>query len=226
MGEIKNSLLIIGSAKHSQSTSESLGNYLQQRLSTNGVQASSVKLYQHILSQSDKESLLKSLNDSDLWILSMPLYIDSTPYLVVKWMEWMVEIHSSIQRLSEKQMMAIVNCGFPESKHNELAVSISQQFAKTIGVKWLGGLSLGGGEVIHGDPLETKGGMIRHAKQALDLSAEAILSGEKIPEYAKDIMAKSFVPTWIYTLVGEVGWRQQARQYNQQKHLKDRPYEE
>ncbi len=225
MPKLKQTLILVGSAKHPKSTSESLGNYLQKRLEAQGVETYKLKLYQHVFQPSAREKMLEFMNDSDLWVLTFPLYIDSTPYIVVKWMEWVMENKQRIENLSEKKFLPIVNCGFPEAKHNEVAISICEEFAKEAGLEWLGGLSLGGGESIHGEPLDSKVGMVRHVTTALDLTAEAVADGLVVPDQAITLMAKSFIPKWVYTLVGEVGWRYRAKQNGMQNNLKDRPYD-
>jgi hypothetical protein len=66
----------------------------------------------------------------------------------------------------------------------------------------------------------------RTLRQALDLTAERIAAGEEVPAEAVRLMAKPLVPTWLYVLIGEMGWRRLARQNGVRRMLGARPYEE
>ncbi len=178
-----------------------------------------------MLSENGRQELLDGLQKSDLWLLNFPLYIDATPYMVVKWMEWITSIRDRLGNPEQKKILVTVNCGFPEASHNKLALQITEEFSHAMGLQWLGGLSLGGGEAIKGEPLESKGGMASHVISALDITAEAILSGKPMPEEAKTMMSKSFIPNWLYTLVGEFGWRQQAKKHGKHHDIKNKPYD-
>ena len=48
---------------------------------------------------------------------------------------------------------ALANCGFPEAHHNRTALEICAQFAAAAGMTWAGGLALGAGGAVHGQPL-------------------------------------------------------------------------
>jgi hypothetical protein len=44
------------------------------------------------------------------------------------------------------------------------------------------------------------------------------------PLSAQVLLAKPFIPNWMYKLFGGYGWRQSAKQYGVQKELKRQPY--
>jgi hypothetical protein len=61
-------------------------------------------------------------------------------------------------------------------------------------------------------------------KKALDMAAEMLAQGQAIPVAAQELLAKPFIPAWMYRWMGIFGWRQQAKQYGAQKILKRKPY--
>jgi len=117
-----------------------------------------------------------------------------------------------------------VNCGFPESQHNNTAISICRCFAGEANFEWAGGLALGGGEAISGRPLLKVKGMARNVIKSLELAAIGLAAGKSIPAEAIDLMAKPLIPGRLYTIIGNVGWRRRAKKHNAHKCLKDRPY--
>jgi hypothetical protein len=90
--------------------------------------------------------------------------------------------------------VAIVNSGFPEIHQNAVALAICEEFAAQSGIAWAGGLALGGGGMVGGQPLtETKrsGPPVKHVIQALDLTAAALSDGLPVPAQAVKLMAKN-----------------------------------
>ena len=120
--------------------------------------------------------------------------------------------------------MAILNCGFPEDFHNYTGLAIARQFAEEAGYVWMGGLALGMGGAIDGKPLADCGRMVRNVLKSLDLTAASLDRGEPIPSEAVDLMAKSFLPRWLYIAMGNWGWKKQAKKYGVRKDLYARPY--
>ena len=220
----KNVLLLVGSAKRPHSNSESLGDYLCQRLAERGFETETQRLYRALRSEEGIEALLAATDRADLIVLAAPLYVDCLPALVIQALE-RIAAHCQGRAEKAQRLVALLNCGFPEAAHNDTALAICRQFAREAGFEWAGGLSLGGGQAIGERPLVELGGMMRHAVQALDLTAEALAAGQPIPSEAVEEMAKPFIPAWTYTVMGGLGWRQQAKKHGAQKALHARPYQ-
>jgi hypothetical protein len=127
---------------------------------------------------------------------------------------------------NQKAFAAIVNCGFPESRHTEVALKICRRFAKEIGMRWLGGLGLGGGEAIAGKPLEKAGWLVRNVRRSLQLSAESLSELRTISDEAMELMSKPLVSAWLYRLLGDWGWKRKAKHYGTHKNLMARPFQE
>lgn len=218
-------LLLIGSAKRPHSNSESLGTYLLERLKEQGFEPENLFLHRSLKSDDGTLSLLEAVDRADLIILASPLYIDSLPHLVTKTLELIGEEHHKKERAAPQRFTCIINCGFPEAQHTDTAVAICRKFAMETGFTWAGGLGLGGGESLNAKPLKELGGMVRNTVKSLDLTADALSQGKDVPQEAIELMAKPFIPRWLYILFGGIGWKRRARKYGARKKLNNRPYE-
>jgi len=220
--EEKRVLLLVGSRKApGKSVSEALGAYVIEKMEASGWSSETIFIRTTLQSDRGRATLLEAVEDSDLIILSFPLYVDSLPAFVIRAMEFISA------RRSEKNthLAAIANCGFPEAQHNNVAIAICQRFAHASGLEWAGGLALGMGGAVSGKRLKEQGGMVRNIIKSLDLTVEALVNGESVPDEAIRLMAKPLIPKMLYTTMGNLGWRQQAECYGARKKLRDRPYQ-
>jgi len=229
MSEAKRVLLLVGSARRPQSTSETLGAYLLKRLGEQGWEAETVLLHRAVQSEDKRQALLAQAERADVIVLAFPLYVDGLPATVVRALELIHEHRAEGARRSDQRLLAIVNCGFPEAKHNHMAVAICRQFAQQADFEWLGGLILGGGGVIGGGaisgrPLEEVGAA-HQVVRALDLAASAIAAGEPLPPKATEAFSKPVIPAWAYRWMGWLGWRLEARRNGVLGRLRARPYQ-
>ena len=221
---VRRAVLLVGSAKpEGTSTSQALGKYLLDRIQETG-SATRLIFASHARDGGRMGELLAAVDDADLFILCSPIYVDSLPSLVMHAFE-QVAAHRRIQASAiETGFVTILNCGFPESRHCRAALEICRLFSQSAGFTWAGGLALGGGEIIHGTPLGQVGSVGRRVRQALDETAASLLSGGDVPAGAVKMMAKPLVPTQMYTILGNFGWRQKARKNRVGDHLGDTPF--
>lgn len=227
MKEPESMLLLIGSAKPpGESTSEALGGYLALQLQTRGVNVTTLHVARVMRTEERIQQFLDVTDRVDLIVLAFPLYVDSLPYLVTAALErWADHRQAQIQP-PPGSLLGIANCGFPEAHHNRTALAICRQFVDTVGLEWAGGLALGAGGAIHGQPLSEAGGMVRHIVQALDMTAEALAVGKPAPVEAAELMARPMMPSRLYTFMGDTGWRVQGWRNNVLRQLRDRPFAE
>lgn len=225
MKDQRKALLLVGSAKRPQSTSESLGRYLLARLATRGYETETAILYQSFRADRRCESLLEAAHHADLLVLAFPLYVDSLPSLVIRTLELMAEHRRIKSSRRTQRLAAIVNCGFPEAHQCDTALAICRRFAQETGLEWAGGLALGGGEAINGQPVLKVKGLARNVIKALDLAGEALAAGEPVPQRAIRLMAKPLMPAWTYTWVAGWRWKRRARQHGMRAKLNARPYQ-
>lgn len=216
-------ILLVGSAKPAgESTSEALGRHLLDRLAEGDVTTSIVRV-SHARRDDAERRLLEEVDASDLFVLSAPLYVDALPYLVTRALERIAARRAERSDPPPGRFAAILNCGFPESRHTRTALDIARAFARRAGLEWAGGLGLGGGEAIGGRPLASVGRMGRNASRALDLAADALLEGRSIPLEAVDRMAKPLVPGRLYTAIAGRRWRRAAARHGVGDRLDARP---
>ncbi len=224
MGRPAQALLVIGSPKVSRSTSEALGRHLLDELRDRGVETGVCRLPPTFVSEDEERPPLAALEDADLVILSCPLYADSLPSGVTRFLEIVAAKRAAEGRHGGKRFVALLNCGFPEAGQCDTAIAICRRFAREAALEWAGGLALGGGEAIAGRPLPEAGGAARKARRALALAAEALSEGRPVPPEAVSLMAGRLMPSWMYVLVGSVGWKLRAARHGVLRRINDRPF--
>lgn len=204
-------LLLVGSPGNMRSNSSKIGQYLLDRLGDRGWNIDKECIHQVIRDEKRLESVLDEMDASDLVVLSFPLYVDSIPSPMIRFLEMAYEHRRNMNGTSPR-MMAVCQSGFPESHHNDYALRICSIFAKDAGFRWVGGLSVGGGGAIGGRDLLEGGGMLRNLRSALDLTAEALFEGSDVPLAAKELTNKGIAPPWLYNWIVNRKWKQEARE--------------
>jgi multimeric flavodoxin WrbA len=223
---IQKAVLLVGSPRTRKSTSNSLGGYLFEQLKERSIQTETIFIHTTMNSAERTRAMLDAIDKADLILLAFPLYVDSLPAPVIHALET-IAMQSASQGENKRQPLfaAIANCGFPEPGHNITALAICENFARLSNFTWAGSLALGAGEgMVHGTPLNEMDGRVIPLKKALNLAAEALARGESIPSEAQALLAKPFIPAWLYRAMGVYGWRQQAKPYGVEKVIKRQPY--
>lgn len=224
MNNINKALLLVGSPKGERSTSLSLGNYLVSKLEEFGM-ASEVEFIHRLVNREEAiQNLYSMINGADLIILSFPLYVDSLPAPVIKAMELIKAERDKLE--SDKHntnLIAICNSGFIESSQSAVALQICRNFANSCGFIWKGGVAMGGGGAIDGDPLQKKEGMLRNVLRGFDIAAQALKDDKEIPQEAIKLISKKLMPRVLYNLIGNLSWRLEARKFAKRK-IRSKPY--
>jgi len=213
--------ILVGSARKPHSTSESLAEYLASNLSLRGAEPQVFRVAES--ARDSSLDILTAVDQADALMIVTPLYMDSLPYLLTATLEQIAQRRNATAA-GRRGLACLVHCGFPEALHNEIAIAICRQFAKEAGFEWLGGLSLGGGAVIAGKPLAELGGVLRNVRRSLALTADALAAGQPLPDAAVKLMAKPLINRWVYTLIGNFGWKHMARKLGARRKLNDQPY--
>jgi len=225
MNTQKKVLILVGSPK-ARSTSASLGDHFIGLLRQRGFSADTLHITSILRTADGTRALLSAADGSDIIVLAFPLYVDSLPSPLVRALELLAEHRKGMERPLRQGLLAISNCGFPESKHNDTALAQCRIFCRDAGIEWIGGLGLGGGGMIGGLPLEKRGRAVRSVISSLELAADALATDTPLPEEAVSLMARPLVPVWLYLLIGHSGWRRQARKFGVLKKIDDRPYQD
>jgi multimeric flavodoxin WrbA len=166
-----------------------------------------IRIHSYVKSKGRLDSLLLKMDEADLLVLSFPLYVDSMPAPVIRILEVLARRRANKKVRKTKGLAVIVNNGFPEVFHNHTALAQARIFARQAGYAWMGGLAMGMGEAVGGRTLERRGAMFRNLCRAMDLAAEALSTGNRIPDKAMQLMGRKLVPRWLYVLIGNRGWK-------------------
>ena len=213
----RRALLIVGSPKTNEpSTSGVLGGYLLDRLKERGWETESLTLRASLNRPEGERELLSSVERARLILLVFPLYADALPYLVTKALA-VIAAHGQASREPSQRLVGIVNSGFPETHQNSVALAICREFAAQSGFMWAGGLALGGGGMIGGQPLtgaKRSGPPVQHVIAALEMTAVALAEGLPVPAEAVSMIAKTRITfaLWrsLYVWMGGNGFEKQA----------------
>jgi hypothetical protein len=204
-------VLLVASPKGPNSTSNSLATFLGDQLQQKGVTVEKVFINQSLASDKKISAMLGLVDVSNLIIFAFPLYADCLYSQAIKTLELISEHENGKNELCNKHFVAIVNSGFPEAKHSNIALEVCRIFAKQVGFKWAGGLATGAGGMISGRPLGELGGMVRNQKKALEITGDSLAKGEAIPDKAVVLISKLGIPKWMYLWMGNRGWKSEAK---------------
>jgi hypothetical protein len=218
-----NALILTGSPKGRISASFALASKLAEGLRENDVSVSLEPVHTGLRTEEGTRRLLDAFDGSDLVVLAFPLYVDSLPAPLTRLLELVAERRSGVASPGTPRLAAIVQCGFPESHQCDTAVGICRLFAERTGMRWAGALAMGMGGSIGGDIRRLpRGG--KNILAALKMTAESLAKGDAIPAEATTLFAKPLMPRWMYTMVGNLGWRMQMRKNKARRPLTYRPY--
>ncbi|WP_051207959.1 hypothetical protein [Butyrivibrio sp. AE3006] len=97
--------------------------------------------------RAEHEEILKELEDTDTVVFTMPLYVDGVPSHIIpflKTMEAWCKEHKP-----DLKVYVIANNGFIEGRQNEPLMQNMENFCIRSGIKWCGGLGIGGGVMMN-----------------------------------------------------------------------------
>ena len=218
-----NALILTGSPKGRKSASFALASKLGEGLRENDVSVSLEPVHAGMRTEEGTRRLLDAVDGSDLVVLAFPLYVDSLPAPLTHLLELIAEQRPCGAPAGTPRLAVIVQCGFPESRQCDTAVGICRLFADRTGMRWAGALAMGMGGSLGDDFRKLpRGG--RNILDALRLAADSLAIGGAIPDEAAKLFARPLMPRWMYTMVGNLGWRVQLRKNKAQRPLTYRPY--
>lgn len=226
----------MGSPKGKKSASFGFASYLGDKLKADGSVVETVHVQRALGSPERTREMSDAIGRADLVVMAFPLYVDSLPAPVIRTLELVRADRAAGDHASRSaatgarpsgqrpRLAAIVNCGFPEARHCDTALTQCAHAAEDIGFEWAGGLGAGMGGAVMSQPLDAAGGLLRNVARALDLAAQALGCGEDIPAEAVTLMRQPLMPTRLYTLTGNAGWYQQVKRNTGSYRLGARPY--
>jgi multimeric flavodoxin WrbA len=177
--------LVCGSPKTGKSSSAKLLDYLAEKLC-----AAHEIVRCHVLGQ-DSSEIIASIAGSGAVVFSFPLFVDSVPSHVIRFLsERKAEFASSVAR--DAKIYALVNNGFYEAAQNEIAVMIMKRFTEKSGLAWGQGVMVGAGGLINSTAIGRP--PLKKLGRALDLVANNI-SESKIGD---DLHVEPSFPRFLY----------------------------
>ena len=105
------------------------------------------KVTEKLRTRADHERILEQIRDAQAVVFGLPLYIDSVPSHVLRFMEKM-EAYCRENGLNLR-VYCIANNGFIEGKQNEPLMQTFEHFCTRAGVEWGGGVGIGGGVMLN-----------------------------------------------------------------------------
>jgi hypothetical protein len=189
-----------GSPKPKASTSANILTALEERLAGNEV----VRLRASIGSVPDAASHLLSC---DALVIAFPLYVDSIPSHVIRFLEGLEQVCASapVARIREVKLYAMINCGFMEPEHAAIAVDMVKFWCAKVGFTFGRAAAFGGGGM--GLSVKIGYGPGKNYGLALDDLAGDIKAGRG----GETIRTKMNFPRFLYIKAAHHGWRKAAR---------------
>ncbi|MDD3905366.1 MAG: hypothetical protein PHS46_02420 [Candidatus Omnitrophica bacterium] len=203
MNSSKSVLILNGSPKQDGGVSGNIGNRILSSLAVKGMRGVMIRIIDVAGSKERLDVLVDQINNSEAIILSCPLYIDSIPSYVIRAIEHIGESRKKTGGANVR-LAVIMHCGFPEAFHNDVAIRIFRQFAIESRFEWIGGMAFGMAPIINNKLITFQ---CKNIDKAIKSMTDAIYSGTAIPEKAITLIARPFMPTMLYTCVGNILWR-------------------
>lgn len=225
----RNALLLIGSPRGEKSNSHVIGKFLLDKLEEKGLVPEELFAARLVNTNEGTGRLLKAVDNADMIVLATPLYVDSFPSPVIKALELINQHRKAVSPPKSQVLVAIMNSGFPEKEHMDIALKILQNFAQESSFKWGGGIRVGWGMALNSEPLSEKKGMTRKLTAGLSLASINLSQGQPMSQKAEDLASTLFLPLFVAKamvhLLGNREWDKQAKSNNAQKQMCNRPYE-
>lgn len=158
--------MIAGSPKKKKSTSEIVLNSLSERLTA----ATIDWIFAADFSEENEEELFEKMLENDIIVFSFPLYIDSIPSHLIRFMEAMENRYRD--HIMNTKVYCIVNCGFHEPENAEIAIEMIKLWTSYSGLIFAQAAALGGGGMGRAVPIGE--GILSSYGEVLDELADNI----------------------------------------------------
>lgn len=210
----QNISVIVGSPKGGIGNSESIADFMIEKLVDANQQCSKIILRKEF---DNKEALIEHIINSDTIIITFPIYENSVPGMVLNFFEFLYENKS---RLSDKlrRVLFISNSGYSEPMANQCAINCCRIFAEEIGFSYMGGFGVSPGTLIDGKKLEATGGTYKKLMGQLTIIAEHICNNEVIPEKVFGMVSKPLMSPFVYRFFGKMIQNGDAKKMGKEKY--------
>lgn len=216
-------LLLHGSPKGEKGASANIAHYVIDGMSERGGDVTSIGIYRSLDKQETFDRLVRAFDEADSVVLAFPLYIDTLPAGVC---EALTRLYRGKERMSEKRrkLLAICNCGFPESRQCRSALRSCQFFAERMGMEFWGSVAIGQGGMMGGGTSH-EGRISVKQMEALRAIGSGLIEGGTIPADAVELLGRPAIPPRMYTFFANMGWNAAARKNGVRRRIKAKPYQ-
>ena len=188
-------LLLLNGSPRKAKTSYVFARALKELAEKKGHKAEIFHIIEYFDGEKPFDTLKSIILQHDILGLVTPLYADTLPYPVI----WFLEKLSSdlAGELKGKEFFAVAQCGFLDTDLLHPLLESCRYFAKTVEMKWLGGLGYGGGALIDGTPLEKLGRKGKKIATAFAFALDDIVEGKSISPRARGLLTVK-IPKMLY----------------------------
>lgn len=145
------------------------------------------------------------INKSKKVVFVFPLYVDAPPSKLLEFFEYVGE--HKIKR--EVLIYAISQCGFLESKHNDIAIKIVECFCKNNCLEFFGCMKIGAGEILGNSSLK------KYIFINYDYFNKIKIFSYNL-EYGKQVNLNTtikFVGVHLYSFFANIHWKGEIKKY-------------
>ena len=229
MNRPKSVVLLNGSPKGKRSNSRQIGKFLVDRLEEKGLKAEETFITRLIESPEKIDELSQLVTTADIIVFTTPLYVDSLPSFTIRAMELIRDHRKACSQTGKPLLVAVMNCGFPEKEHMEIALRIMKNFSEEANLRWDGAIAVAMGMALDGRALTEGKGMTRNLTKGLALAAATLAEGQPVPEEAEKLASKPFMPLFMaksmLRLFGKRMWNGRADSNGVKPEMYAKPYE-
>lgn len=147
--------------------------------------------------------LIRYVNNADKIVFSLPVYENTVPGLVLRCFEAIMNNKEKLA-LRNREMLVIVNSGFPEVEACRGAIETCMLFSEEMEFDWICGIPVAPGTLIDGKNLNETRNTYKRLITLLDIIAKNICSNKDIIVKECKLVSKPFINPFIYRLAGRL----------------------
>lgn len=153
------------------------------------------------------EALEDKLEESKVFVIGTPLYVDGLPAQAVKLLELLFE--KDRERFLGKRVYVVSNLGFYEGEQIRHLFDIVRNWCERMQMIYSGGLAIGAGPMISTlKEMSLKTGLNKDIGKGLETLAKAISEQRKIDNY----YAKTKIPRIVYLKAAHMTFRKALKE--------------
>lgn len=166
------------------------------------------------LSPSSKPASFDALLTCDVIVVVSPLYVDCLPAPLLECLRNLDQYKKSqaLNPAKPAALYAVINCGFIGGEQNHIALDILNNFAKSAGFNFMGGIGLGSGEMFKAtmSSIPTESSIQKPIYNGLTELLTCIKDKSPLPEPKKQLYLSQGFSKRNFILMANMGWLPQS----------------